>query len=79
MNTTESITRECRLGGQGLIAGREYEIIEIRFEIISRDMIITTGTVRDIDGTFIDVKNMHIAFNIDDVIDQQIAIIKNAN
>lgn len=76
---TQTITRECRLGGQGLIAGREYAIVEIRFEIISQDMIATSGTVIDIDGTVIDIRNMHIAFNIDDVIDQQIELVTNAN
>lgn len=69
MNTNKQIVRECRVGGQGLIAGRSYVIDELHAEIIAYDMVKTHGVVTGYDLEPTVVTNMHIAFDIDDLLD----------
>lgn len=70
MNTNHEMIRECRVGGQGLIAGRSYIIAQLKAEIIGFEMVKTSGVVIDIDGDRIRVSNMHIAFDIDNLLNK---------
>ena len=73
MNTATEIAwttwdRVCRIGGQGLTEGHTYRITDLQWEVWGRDMILSTATVIDTDGNHTDIKNAHIAFDLDDVI-----------
>lgn len=61
--------RVCRLPGQGLVEGQIYRITDLWWEIFGYDMIVSHATVRDADGKEVEIKNAHIAFDIDDIID----------
>jgi hypothetical protein len=61
-------TRQCRVAGQGLAEGATYVITALDWKIYSDDMITTSGSVTDEDGNNIDIKNIHIAFDLDDII-----------
>jgi hypothetical protein len=68
--TTEIIwTRVCQLDGQGLTAGTEYTIVELDWENWGDGMITTRGVVIDADGNKTELKNVHLAFSIEDILD----------
>jgi hypothetical protein len=60
--------RVCRVSGQGLVQGQTYRITDLEWEILCSDMIKTKSTVLDNQGQSIEIKNVHIAFDLDDVI-----------
>ena len=60
--------RVCRIGGQGLTEGHTYRITELQFEVWGPDMMTSTATAIDGDGNHIDITNVHIAFDIDDIV-----------
>lgn len=60
--------RVCRISGHGLTEGHTYRITDLQWEVWGRDMILSTATVIDADGNHIDIKNAHIAFDLDDII-----------
>lgn len=60
--------RVCRIGGQGLIEGHTYRITELQFEVWGPDMMTSTATAIDSDGNHINITNVHIAFDIDDIV-----------
>lgn len=61
--------RVCHIGGQGLTEGHTYRITDLQSEAWGSDMILSTATVIDADGNSIDIKNAHIAFDIDDILE----------
>ena len=56
------------MAGQGLAEGATYVITALDWKIYSDDMITTSGSVTDEHGNSVDVKNIHIAFDLDDII-----------
>jgi hypothetical protein len=60
--------KRCRVGGQGLVEGQNYVIESFDFEVLGRDMISTFGTVVDDLGVAYDIKNLHIAFDFEDIL-----------
>ena len=73
MNTATEIAwtnfyRVCRIGGQGLNEGQAYRITDLWYEIFGGDMMVSHATVTDVNGKAIEIKNAHIAFDIDDII-----------
>ena len=63
----EMWVRDCRMTGQGLIQGKRYLIREIEYDILSEDMMLSSGVVVDMLGNVFEVNNLHIAFDLDSV------------
>lgn len=65
---TTNWTRKCRVAGQGLVEGIAYTINDLWWEDFGRNMIITHAKAVDSNGVVIEIKNAHIAFDLEDII-----------
>lgn len=60
--------RMCRMPGQGLTEGQIYRITDLWWEILGHDMMLSHAIVKNAEGQHLRIKNAHIAFDIDDII-----------
>jgi hypothetical protein len=70
-NEMATTNRICRMTGQGLIEGHDYVVAEIDIELLGSDMVKSSGAVVAESGETFNVKNMHIAFDIEDILESQ--------
>jgi hypothetical protein len=70
-NEMATTHRICRMTGQGLIEGQNYVLAEIDIELLGSDMVKSSGTVVAQSGETFNVRNMHIAFDIEDILQSQ--------
>ena len=67
----EMLLKECRVAGQGLVQDKQYLLVEMEYEAQGDDMLITEGTVYSMRGDVFRVKNMHIAFDLEDLFERK--------
>lgn len=67
----EMTVLECRMPGQGLKQGEKYLLVSMDYEASGSDMMSTHGTVYSMRGDVFEVKNMHIAFDLEEFFDRE--------
>jgi hypothetical protein len=67
----EMAVAECRVAGQGLRKGDKYLLTEMTYEATGKDMLTTEGVVHSMNGDIFEVLNMHIAFDLEELLQKQ--------
>lgn len=67
----EMAVLECRMPGQGLKQGEKYLLVSMEYEASGSDMLSTYGTVYGMRGDVFEIKNMHIAFDLEDFFERE--------